>query len=171
MIRAYLVAARRIVRFIARLGSSTAGPLRLLYAKAESLRGELEGTGTGRRPVAGDGYMQRFPGFYGQVTCASNVVSRSPLSRSTTLCGAQSPGERMRPTRSRSWWRGDGKHHPVGRALMALGGMLLIAEDLWDKRPETTWDYVGLVCLMVLVVWWAVWAIVDAVRLRGQADG
>jgi hypothetical protein len=34
---------------------------------------------------------------------------------------------------------------------MALGGMALIGGDLWDKRPETTWDYVSLICLMVLV--------------------
>jgi hypothetical protein len=53
---------------------------------------------------------------------------------------------------------------------MALGSMVLIAGDLWDKRPETTWDYVSLICLMVLAVWWAVWAIVDAVRLRRQLD-
>ena len=50
---------------------------------------------------------------------------------------------------------------------MALGGMLLIAEDLWDKRPETTWDYVSLICLMVLVGRLGV----DAVHLRRQPDG
>jgi hypothetical protein len=49
--------------------------------------------------------------------------------------------------------------------------MVLIGGDLWDKRPETTWDYVSLICLMVLVVWWTVWTIVDAARLRRQAGG
>jgi hypothetical protein len=53
---------------------------------------------------------------------------------------------------------------------VALSGVLLIVGGHLT-HPETTWDYVSLICLMVLVVWWAVWAIVDAVRLRRQAGG
>ena len=69
-----------------------------------------------------------------------------------------------------SWREQDNRPRPVARALVALSGVLLIVGGHLT-HPETTWDYVSLICLMVLVVWWAVWAIVDAVRLRRQAGG
>ena len=61
----------------------------------------------------------------------------------------------------RRWW---GEPHPIAMALMAVGMCGFVVTKLWPSWPETPWQYLSVIGLIVLAVVFAVWSIIDAFR-------